>query len=337
MRRSETSGVSVGFGGVLDDGRPIHGGAVKLLPLCAAFGGGEAQLNILYVVSSSQPRFAGDLFGLCRGRGIRIVWNQNGVGYPAWAGEEGERFNGPMRRLRAMADFVVYQSEFCRVSADKFLGPFAGASEILYNPVDCGVFVPCERVTRESLRLLAAGTHGTRDRVIPLLDALLELRRGGIDASLTVAGGFRWKNAELDFALEVARKGLNSVVRRVMNFSQSDAPELYRRHDVLLHPKYMDPCPTVVLEALACGLPVVGSHSGGMPEIIPESCGVLVACEEDWDVRHSVSAQDLAGAVSEIFPRLEEMAAAARRHAVETFPVDRWVKDHARIFRGLLP
>ncbi len=309
---------------------------MKLLPLRAAFGGDDATSNIVYAVSSSQPRFAEDLFDLCRGKGIRIVWNQNGVGYPAWAGGESERFNEPMRKLREKADFVVYQSQFCRVSAEKFLGPCETPFETLYNPVDCSLFVPGERTISGVLRLLAAGTHGTRDRVIPLLDALLVLRRGGIDASLTVAGGFRWKNAESDFALEVAGRRLDSVVRRVRNFSQGDAPELYRGHDVLLHPKYMDPCPTVVLEALACGLPVVGSHSGGMPEIVHGSCGVLVACEGDWDVRHSVSAQDLAGAASEIFPRLEEMAAAARLHAVETFPVDRWVEDHARIFRGLL-
>ena len=336
MRRSEKSGVSVGFGGVLDDGRPIHGGAVKLLPLRAAFGGGEAQLNILYAVSSSQPRFAGDLFGLCRERGIRTVWNQNGVGFPAWAGRESERFNGPMGQLRAMADFVVYQSEFCRVSAEKFLGPFAGGSEILYNPVDCDVFVPGERREGDGVRLLCAGTHGTRDRVMPCLDAVVELRRGGIDASLTVAGRFQWAKGEADFAREVATRGLEAFVRRVAVFSQADAAGLYQGHDVLLHPKYMDPCPTVVLEALACGLPVVGSRSGGMPEIVSATCGLLVDCVEDWDVRQVTGGAELAAAVGEIGSKLGEMAAAARRHAVETFPVDRWVEDHARIFRGLL-
>lgn len=328
--------VSVGFGGVLDDGRPIHGGAVKLMPLQAAFGGCESRSNILYAVSSSQPRFAPDLLRLCQKRGIRIVWNQNGVGYPAWAGRESERFNGPMRTLRAMADFVVYQSEFCRVSAERFLGPFEGAAEILYNPVDCGVFVPGERREIDGVRLLCAGTHGTRDRVMPCLDAVVELRRSGIEASLTVAGRFQWAKGEADFEQEVVKKGLQHFVRRVATFSQQEAVRLYQAHDVLLHPKYMDPCPTVVLEALSCGLPVVGSRSGGMPEMLAENCGFLVNCVEDWDVRQAMSGAELAGAVAGIFPKLGEMSAAARRHAVETFPVDRWVENHARIFRGLL-
>lgn len=336
MRRADASSVRLGFGGVLDDGRAIHGGAVKLLPLRAAFGGDDSASNIVYAVSSSQPRFAEDLFDVCRSKGIRIVWNQNGVGFPAWAGRESERFNGLMRELRAMADFVVYQSEFCRVSAEKFLGPFAGASEVLYNPVDCEVFVPGERREVDGMRLLCAGTHGTRDRVMPCLDAVVELRRGGIDASLTVAGRFQWAKGEADFAREVATRGLEAFVRRVAVFSQADAAGLYQGHDVLLHPKYMDPCPTVVLEALACGLPVVGSRSGGMPEIVSATCGVLLDCVEDWDVRQVMGGAELAAAVGEIGSKLAEMAAAARRHAVETFPVDRWVEDHARIFRGLL-
>jgi glycosyltransferase involved in cell wall biosynthesis len=327
----------LGFGGVLDDGRPVHGGAVKLLALRDGFESGEREFSILYGVSSSPPKFAEPLFKLCRERGIRMVWNQNGVAYPAWAGREGERFNGPMRRLRAMADFVVYQSRFCEESARRFLGGCDKPCEVLYNPVDTERFSPALENRKDGpLRLLAAGTHGTRDRVVNALEALALLRKHGCEAVMSVAGSFQWRNGEGDFADCVRRLGVEGAVRRVARFSQADAVKLYRAHDLLVHPKYMDPCPTVVLEALACGLPVVGSASGGLPEMVDGACAVLVPAPEDWDRRHTPGAGDLADGIGKVAERLGDMSEAARRRAVERFSVQPWVEAHRRIFMNLL-
>jgi len=332
-----SQGLRLGFGGVLDDGRPVHGGAVKLLALRDGFDCGEGSFSILYAVSSSPPRFAEPLFRLCRSRGIKIVWNQNGVGYPAWAGGESERFNGPMRRLRALADFVVCQSQFCGESARRFLGPSDAPCEVLFNPVDTERFAPAAAgAGGGTLRLLCAGTHGTRDRVANALGALALLRQRGLEASMTVAGSFQWKNGEADFRAMVASQGLGGSVGRVARFSQADAAGMYRAHDILVHPKYMDPCPTVVLEAMACGLPVAGSASGGMPEMVDESCGVLVPAPQDWDRRHTPSAGELADAVGKIHANLEAMSANARRNAVERFSVEPWVEAHRAVFAGLL-
>ena len=87
IQRSHAASPVVAFGGVLDHKKIIHGGAVKLLALRDGLKSDEKNFNILYLVSSAQPPFAQDLVRLARRRGIPFVWNQNGVGYPAWAGK----------------------------------------------------------------------------------------------------------------------------------------------------------------------------------------------------------------------------------------------------------
>jgi glycosyltransferase involved in cell wall biosynthesis len=49
-----------------------------------------------------------------------------------------------------------------------------------------------------------------------------------------------------------------------------------RRADFLVLPSLWENAPLAAIEALACGLPVVGSRVGGIPEIVGERAGLLV-------------------------------------------------------------
>ncbi len=315
----------------------VHGGRVKLLHLAKSFPRDEHHFNLLYLVSSAIPPHAEDLAAWARAQGARLVWNQNGVGFPAWAGGRAASINRPMQRLRAMADFVIYQSEFCRLSAERFLGEISAPSETLFNPVELDEFKPARRPPEpETIRLLAAGTHNQSHRVMVALETLRLLLAAGRPAHLTIAGPMRWPGAIAEVSLALVSAGLSAHVELLPRFTQPEAVQMLQRSHLLLHAKYHDPCPTMVIEALACGVPVVGSRSGGLPELVGEDGGELIEVPLSWGNAAYPKPLQLADAVRRLMESWPQRHAAARARAERLFAADAWVDAHRRIFEGLL-
>jgi glycosyltransferase involved in cell wall biosynthesis len=315
------------------------GGGVKLTHLRERFGETREGFNVLYLVSSvlHLVPHVEELVKWAKRRGVAVVWNQNGVAYPAWCGANYPWFNEPMRRLIAQADHVVYQSAFCRACADRYLGAVSAPAEVLWNPVDIRHFSPAEVLPPTNVwQLLAMGTNHSFYRVRASLETLRALLRRGASARLTIAGEMRWPGGDREVAELIERERLRDHVRLLPRFTQAEAPTLYRRAHVLLHPKYKDPCPTVPIEAMACGVPVVGSRSGGMPELIASEAGRLVDVPDDWTRDHAPDAEGLADAVCEIMSKHGEFSRAARDRAVACFARERWVDRHAEIFEMLI-
>src|SRR6185369_2035081 len=122
--------------------------------------------------------------------------------------------------------------------------------------------------------------------------------------------------------------GLTDRVTLSGAYVQADAPQIFRSASLLLHTKYNDPCPTVVLEAMASGLPVVYSASGGVPELVGADAGIGIGAPLDFEHDHPPDPEALAAAVLTVAERLDDFGEAARRRAVERFDVRAWVQRH---------
>jgi len=335
-------GLSLNFGWLEEPRRAEEariGGGVKLTHLRDRFGESRDSLNVLYLVSSvlHLVPHAETLVDWAKSNGVRVVWNQNGVAYPAWCGDRYPWFNAPMRRLIAKADYVIYQSEFCRTSADRYLGKVNVPTEVLWNPVDISRFAPAGNAPpMNTWQLLAIGTCHAFYRAQASLDCLAELLRRGVSARLTLAGELRWPNAAEEVNAYIARHGLRDHVALRSRFTQCDAPELYRAAHVVLHPKYKDPCPTVPIEAMACGVPVVGSRSGGTPELVSPDAGVLVDVEDVWTRDVPPDPAAMADAVCTIMNDHAAFSKSARKRARGFFDREKWCDRHREIFEMLL-
>jgi glycogen synthase len=136
--------------------------------------------------------------------------------------------------------------------------------------------------------------------------------------------------AKLDVVLSICGRGDSSYVADLRSFvvsnqlpvefitvsnQNTDMPAVYKRHDLLLHtPEWAEPFPFTALEAMGCGLPVIGSRSGGMEELLRHG--------ENSMTYASGSAEELAARIQEmlISPALRcQMAETAQAEVLAKF------------------
>ena len=115
-------------------------------------------------------------------------------------------------------------------------------------------------------------------------------------------------------------------IRRTENVQQ--LAELYSAADVFVNPTWQDNYPTVNLEAIACGTPVVTYRTGGSVEAITDSTGMIV---EQGDVAGLLSA------AREIMQRgTQFFKDSCRKFALENFDKEERYNDYLKLYDKLL-
>lgn len=310
---------------------PAAGGTSKFQKLGTRFPSRPRDFTLLYLGSSALPRDLGPLLWIARRRRAPVVVNQDGVGYPGWAGARTEEVNRPLRRALLAADHVLYQTAFCKRSADEFLAEPAGGWEILPNAVDVERFTPASEPPADGPVLLLGGDQTQAYRLELGLRTFAALLPAHSDARLLVAGRLVSEPEPL-----LSELGLAGRVELLGRYAQSDAPALYRRAHLLLHTKVNDPCPNVVLEAMASGLPVVYPSSGGTVELVAAEAGIGVPHSDSFERDEPPSPEAMAHAVDRVLADLHAFRIAARTRAVERYPLPAWLDRHAALFEELL-
>ena len=123
---------------------------------------------------------------------------------------------------------------------------------------------------RTPRRVIAVGSlQQTYKGVDVLIDAVAHCVASGIDLEATVIGGGRHQ-PELE--AQAWRRGLAAQVRFTGALSDAQAIRAHLdRADVFVLPSRTEGLPRVLLEAMARGLPCIGSAVGGVPELLPSS------------------------------------------------------------------
>jgi len=115
---------------------------------------------------------------------------------------------------------------------------------------------------------------------------------------------------------------------RFLGFRE-DVRALYSAADAFVLPSRSEGCPMVLLEAMMCGLPVIATRVGGIPDVLQDGSGLLVPTESPWE---------LGSAMARVMQEADFRAALGRKdrsRAQEAYGVDRMVRDYLDLF-GIL-
>ncbi len=194
--------------------------------------------------------------------GLPIIQRLDGVYYPSKHGIKYLYFNREIKKdyLR-YSDFIIFQSKYSRMECFTMLGEKDKSKyKIIYNGADKNVFFPVNKNFDKSKIIFAAtGSFRNKDMMEPVVLALDVLKERH-DIEFRVIGPIL--NEEVrDFTKRPYIKCLGEL-------NKSEILRQLQKTDILIHCQLNPACPNSVIEAISCGIPVVGFDTGSMKEIL---------------------------------------------------------------------
>lgn len=102
-----------------------------------------------------------------------------------------------------------------------------------------------------------------------VIQSLSILRKNGIDVKLKWLGGGRYMSSMKEFASEL---GVSDLIDFLGDVNRNDLESYLERADLFIHISRTEGLPRAIIEAMAKGLPVIGTNVGGIPELITQRC-----------------------------------------------------------------
>jgi len=168
---------------------------------------------------------------------------------------------------------LVTPSEWLRdLVGESYLGDVP--VKVINNGIDLSVFKPTESDFRKK--------HNLEGKTVLLGVSFSWGKRKGLDVFTELA-------KRLDDSFRIVLVGTNAAIEAELpegiisirkTNNQTELAEIYTAADILVNPTREENYPTVNMEAIACGTPVVTFRTGGSPEIPDETTGSVVECDD---------------------------------------------------------
>ncbi len=228
------------------------------------------------------------------------------------------------------------------VACSNWLAGVAGTSSLIKefpinaipNPIDIEVFSPRDKIAERMKRGIntdakiilfgAANINDKRKGIKYLVEALQLLKQSNQDTSNVEVVIFG-KNKHFDVTqLPFPVHQLNIIT------NENDLAAVYSMADVFVTTSLEDNLPNMVMEAMACGTPVVAFRTGGVPEMIDHLQNGYLA--------DLASAQGIADGISEILYVADapKLATNARQKVLDNYTNDKVANQYIELYHSVL-
>ena len=272
-----------------------------------------------------------------RRRGMRIVQRLDGIN---WVHRV--RWAGPRYTLRAiygnmnvsfirarLADQVIYQSRFIKHWWEDWYRPARVPSSVILNGVDLNQYTPHGLHERPSghyrLLVVEGSLAGAQNYGLFNAIALAERLSKKFKIELRIVGRVDGRTKDrLKHQIAFRLQFMDTLPREHI-------PWLMRSSHALFSAEVNPPCPNSVIEALACGLPVIGFDTGSLAEIVQGDAGRLIPYGSNPWKLETPDIPALADAASEVLDDQPRFRTPARARAEDVFDVDKMVDEYLKV------
>ena len=243
----------------------------------------------------------------------------HGWAFSAHSGAVAKLYHWADRLMRPLTTMTICVSDHARIRGLEAHTCTAEQTMVIPNAVDTGA-VPAARRDRDRPILVTVGRLKAPKDYLTLVRSLALLRPGSADALIVGEGPDR---SELE--AEIRQLGIGERVHLLGE--RRDVPELLADADVFVLSSASEGMPVSVLEAMAAGLPVVGSRVGGVPELVVDGETGLLVEPGDPD--------ELAAAIGRLLADRElrrRLGDAGRERAQRHFGLDSFRRAHVELY-----
>jgi len=221
---------------------------------------------------------------------------------------------------RFLAERIVYQSEFSRVWWNEWFGELKTPFSVVHNGVDLDIYRPgVAQIDNSRYRLLVVegslggGYEGGLENAIRLAEATTKLVTKPLE--VVVVG-------EVSETLKAEWTAKSTVPLRWAGLvARNEIPRLMNESHALFSADVHPACPNSVIEALACGLPVVSYDTGSLAELVTANAGVVAPYGGNpWKLEPPMVAP-LARGLAQVLEQQDAFRAGARARAEAAFSV----------------
>lgn len=156
--------------------------------------------------------------------------------------------------------------------------------DVIYNGVDINQFYPNVAFNQE-FTIISTSRLIKRKGINYLLDAFIDFEKKHNNSHLIIVGDGDLKNKLIN---KVSNAYLNSKVTFLGTIKHDDLPNFYQNADVFILPSLNEGMSNSLLEAMASGLAIIATDTGGVKELINEENGIIINQKNSIDIFNSL-------------------------------------------------